>query len=64
MAQTLGLSLPNRSVVSMVRLFVVNAPEDEAFVSGFLLPAVGLAEAEVLLSTRLELGAPVVTAQP
>lgn len=42
------------------RLFIVHAVEDERFVHGFLLPAVGLAEEEVLLSTKLELGASIV----
>ena len=43
-----------------VRLFVVYAVEDKEFVEGFLLPAVGLDEEEVLRSTRLEPGAPIV----
>jgi hypothetical protein len=42
------------------RLFIVHAVEDERFVQGFLLPAVGLSQEEVLLSTKLELGASIV----
>lgn len=44
------------------RLFIVHAAEDEWFVSGFLVPSVGLPKEEVLLSTKLELGAPIVEA--
>jgi WD40 repeat protein len=43
-----------------VRLFVVYAAEDNEFVEGFLLPAVGLDEEAVLRSTRLDPGAPIV----
>ncbi|HMG56555.1 MAG TPA: TIR domain-containing protein, partial [Kofleriaceae bacterium] len=39
------------------RLFVVHAADDAWFVDGFLLPALGLAEAEVLVSSKLEPGA-------
>lgn len=42
------------------RAFIVHAPEDAAFVEGFLLPALDLDERDVLLSSRLALGAPLV----
>jgi len=42
------------------RLFVVHAPEDTWFVEGFLLEALRLPEGEVLLSSKLELGAVIV----
>ena len=42
------------------RLFIAHAPEDSAFVDGFLLPALGLPPAAVVLSSRLALGAPLV----
>ncbi len=42
------------------RLFIVHASEDEWFVKGFLLPAVGLSKEEVLFSTKLSLGSPIV----
>lgn len=38
------------------RLFIAHAPEDAAFVDGFLLPALALPTADVLLSSRLSLG--------
>jgi WD40 repeat protein len=40
-----------------VRLFIVHAPEDAWFVDGFLLAAVGLPDAEVLVSSKLDPGA-------
>ena len=49
-----------RPQVPAPRLFVVHAAEDERFVQGFLVPAVGLAKEEVLLSTKLEPGASIV----
>lgn len=42
------------------RAFIVHAPEDAAFVEGFLLPALDLDERDVLLSSRLALGEPLV----
>jgi len=42
------------------RLFVVHAPEDAWFVDGFLLEALRLPEAEVLVSSKLEPGAVIV----
>jgi len=47
-------------VTRAVRLFVVHAPEDAWFVDGFLVPALGLPARDVLLSSRLEPGAPIV----
>src|SRR6185436_15430941 len=38
-------------------LFIVHAQEDEPFVHGHLLPAVGLAKERVMLSSELKLGA-------
>jgi len=43
-----------------LRLFLVHAPEDAWFVDGFLLPALGLSEHEVLCSGKVELGAVIV----
>lgn len=40
------------------RLFILHADEDRAFVEGFLLPALGLADEELVLSSRLRPGAP------
>jgi hypothetical protein len=43
-----------------LRLFIVHAPADAWFVEGFLLEALHLSEREVLVSSKLELGAVVV----
>src|ERR1041384_8594727 len=43
-----------------LRLFVVHAPEDTWFVEGFLLAALGLPNGDVLVSSKLELGAVIV----
>ncbi|TMQ19399.1 MAG: hypothetical protein E6J90_18160 [Deltaproteobacteria bacterium] len=43
-----------------VRLFVVHAPEDAWFVEGFLVPASGLSDDEVVISGEIEPGAPIV----
>src|SRR4051812_31148464 len=45
---------------SRLRLFVVHAPQDASFVEGFLLDALCLPEDEVLVSSKLELGAVIV----
>src|SRR6185369_500017 len=42
------------------RLFIVHAPEDAWFVDGFLLEAMRLPEGDVLISSKLELGAVIV----
>jgi WD40 repeat protein len=42
------------------RIFIVHAPEDRAFVEGFLLPALALPAADLLLSSRLTPGEPLV----
>jgi len=43
-----------------LRLFIVHAPADAWFVEGFLLEALHLSESEVLVSSKLELGAVIV----
>jgi len=43
-----------------LRLFIVHAPADAWFVEGFLLEALHLSEREVLVSSKLELGAVIV----
>ena len=43
-----------------LRVFVVHAPEDAWFVEGFLIEALSLRESEVLISSKLDLGAVVV----
>jgi len=43
-----------------LRLFIVHAPTDAWFVEGFLLEALHLSESEVLVSSKLELGAVIV----
>jgi len=48
---------PGTAPATGVRLFIVHAPEDAWFVDGFLLTAVGLPDAEVLVSSTLEPGA-------
>ena len=57
-----GLTRPSRTddISPGVRLFIVHAPEDAWFVHGFLVPAVGLPPFDVLLSSQLKLGAPIV----
>src|SRR5512140_2644564 len=52
-----GSALPGTAPATGVRLFIVHAPEDAWFVDGFLLRAVGLPDAEVLVSSKLEPGA-------
>lgn len=42
------------------RLFIVHAPEDTAFVAGFLLPELGLPAADVLRSEQLTPGEPII----
>src|SRR3954452_5618704 len=42
---------------SKPRLFVVHAAEDAWFVDGFLLPALGLPDGELLVSSKLDPGA-------
>jgi len=41
-------------------LFVVHSPQDATFVEGFLLKALSLPNGEVLVSSKLELGAIVI----
>jgi len=61
-AQESGLTRPSRTdeISPDVRLFIVHAREDAWFVHGFLVPAVGRPAEGVLLSSHLELGAPIV----
>jgi len=47
---------PGTAPAAGVRLFIVHAPEDAWFVDGFLLAAMGLPDAEVLVSEKLEPG--------
>jgi WD40 repeat protein len=49
-----------RSCAGAPQLFVVHAPEDSAFVYGFLLDALNLPADEVLVSSQLEPGAVIV----
>ncbi len=49
-----------RPVSASPRLFVVHAPEDAWFVDGFLLTALGLADGDVLVSSKLEAGTAIV----
>lgn len=62
-----GVERPTRveqlvGVPASHRVFVVYAPEDTWFVEGFLLQALGIPEDDVLMSSKLELGAPIVKA--
>src|SRR5262245_6971148 len=51
--------LPNHSGLEY-ELFVVHADADEAFAQGYLVPALGLASDQLLLSSRLNPGASLV----